>query len=132
MGSGLRLMECLRLRIKDIDFEINEIVVRSGKGDNDRRTILPSSLKKQLKHQMAGVQIKHQANMMLADFSGASIPEALARKYPNAAQELAWQYLFPSKNPAIDPRSGLLKQHHRHEMRAFCKRQLKKLLLRQG
>jgi len=114
-GSGLRLTECLKLRIKDIDLNLNEIIVREGKGDNDRRTILPRLLIPQLKRQIEKAKIKLEENMLLKEFTGASIPEALERKYPNAPKELAWQYIFPSRKPAIDPRSGKLKQHYRHE-----------------
>ncbi len=114
-GSGLRLTECLKLRIKDVDFKLNEIIVRGGKGDNDRRTILPRLLIPQLKRQLEKAKIKLEENMSVKEFTGASIPEALERKYPNAPIELAWQYIFPSRNPAIDPRSGKLKQHYRHE-----------------
>ena len=111
----MRLTECLKLRIKDVDFKLNEIIVRGGKGDNDRRTILPRLLIPQLKRQLEKAKIKLEENMSVKEFTGASIPEALERKYPNAPIELAWKYIFPSRNPAIDPRSGKLKQHYRHE-----------------
>lgn len=123
-GSGLRLTECLKLRIKDVDFKLNEIIVRGGKGDNDRRTILPRLLIPQLKRQLEKAKIKLEENMSVKEFTGASIPEALERKYPNAPKELAWQYIFPSRNPAIDPRSGKLKQHYRHE--SFLQKAVKK------
>ena len=114
-GSGLRLTECMKLRIKDIDFDLNEIIVRAGKGDNDRRTLLPLILIPQLRRQIEKARIILEENMLLKGFAGASMPEALERKYLNAPKELAWQYIFPSRKPAIDPRSGKLKQHHRHE-----------------
>lgn len=114
-GSGLRLSECLNLRIKDIDFGLNEIIVRGGKGNNDRRTILPGSIIPQLNLQVEKVRIRLEENLLLPGFKGASMPEALERKYPNASKEPAWQYLFPSRKPALDPRSGKLKQHYRHE-----------------
>jgi integron integrase len=114
-GSGLRLTECMKLRIKDIDFNLNEIIVHAGKGDNDRRTLLPRLLIPQLKRQIEKAKIKLEENMLVKGFSGASMPEALERKYLNAPKELAWQYIFPSRKPAIDPRSGKLKQHYRHE-----------------
>ena len=114
-GSGLRLTECLNLRVKDIDFSLNEIIVRGGKGDNDRRTILPVLLVKQLDRQIEKARLRLEENMLLKGFSGASMPEALERKYPNAPKEQAWQYIFPARKPAIDPRSGTLKQHYRHE-----------------
>ncbi|MCK5137432.1 MAG: integron integrase [Bacteroidales bacterium] len=122
-GSGLRLTECLRLRIKDINFNLNEIIIRAGKGDNDRRTLLPHSLIPQLKRQIEKAKIKLEENMLVKGFVGASIPEALERKYPNAPKELAWQYIFPSRKPAIDPRSGKLKQHYRHE--SFLQKEVK-------
>jgi integron integrase len=114
-GSGLRLTECLGLRIKDIDFGLNAIVVHGGKSDNDRRTLLPQTLIPHLKRQVEKVKIKHEENLLNPVFLGASMPESLERKYPNASMELAWQYIFPSSNLAIDPRSGKLKQHHHHE-----------------
>ena len=122
-GSGLRLTECLKLRIKDIDFKLNEIIVRAGKGDNDRRTILPSLLIPQLKRQIEKAKIKLEENMLVKEFTGASIPEALERKYPNASKELSWQYISPSRKPAIGPRSGKLKQHFRHE--SFLQKEVK-------
>ena len=115
MVSGLRLTECLKLRIKDIDFKLNEIIVRGGKGDDDRRTILPGLLILQLKRQIEKAKNKLEENILVKEFKGPSIPEALERKYPNAPKELAWQYFFPSRKPAIDPVSGKLKQHHRNE-----------------
>jgi len=114
-GGGLRLTECLNLRVKDIDFGLNEIVVRGGKGDNDRRTILPSLLIPELNRQIKKVRFKLEENMLVKGFRGASMPEALERKYPNAPKELACQYIFPARNPVIDPRTGTLKQHYRHE-----------------
>jgi len=114
-GSGLRLSECLNLRVKDLDFSLNEIIVRGGKGDNDRRTILPDILVPGLNRQIEKARLRLEENLLLPGFRGASMPEALESKYPNAAKELAWQYIFPARKPAVDPRSGLLKQHYRHE-----------------
>lgn len=114
-GGGLRLSECLNLRIKDIDFGLDEMTVRGGKGDNDRRTILPRLLIPQLNIQMEKVRIRLEENMLLPGFKGASMPEALERKYPNAPKELPWQYIFPASKPALDPRTRNLKQHYRHE-----------------
>ncbi|GAB4465294.1 MAG: integron integrase [Anaerolineales bacterium] len=102
-GSGLRLMECLRLRVKDIDFGNRQIIVRDGKGENDRFTILPDSLIPDLQRQIQTVQRIHQTD--LADgFGEVWLPYALARKYPNASRELIWQYLFPAPNLSRDPR----------------------------
>ncbi len=122
-GSGLRLSECMKLRIKDIDFDLNEIIVRAGKGDNDRRTILPNLLIPGLKIQIEKSRIRLEENMLLKGFAGASVPEALERKYPNASKEPAWQYIFPARKPALDPRSGELKQHYRHE--SFLQKEVK-------
>lgn len=113
-GSGLRLTECLKLRIKDIDFNLNEIIVRGGKGDEDRRTILPRLLIPQLTRQIEKTKIKLEENMSVKNFAGAAIPGALEKKYPNAPKELAWQYIFPSRKLAIDPITGKLKQHYRN------------------
>jgi len=114
-GSGLRLSECLNLRVKDIDFNLKEITVRGGKGDNDRRAILPGLLVPQLNRQIEKARLKLVDNMLLPGFRGASMPEALESKYPNAPLELAWQYIFPARKPAIDLCSGRMKQHYRHE-----------------
>jgi site-specific recombinase XerD len=110
----MRLSECLNLRIKDVDFGLNELVVRGGKWDMDRRTILPASLEPQLQIQMEKVRIRLKENQLLPGFRGASMSEALERKYPGAPMELKWQYVFPSRKPAKDPRTGTLRQHYRH------------------
>lgn len=114
-GGGLRLSECLNLRVKDIDFDLKEIVVRNAKWDRDRRTTLPVILVSPLKRQIAKSRLRLEENMLLPGFKGASMPEALDRKYPSAAQELGWQFLFPARKAARDPRSGELRQHCRHE-----------------
>jgi integron integrase len=125
-GSGLRLTECMKLRIKDIDFNLNEIIVRSGKGDSDRRTLLPRLLIPQLKRQIEKAKIRLEENLLVKGFAGASVPEALERKYPSAPKEFSWQYIFPSRKPAIDPFSGRLKQHYRHE--SFLQKEVKKAI----
>jgi integron integrase len=125
-GSGLLLTECMNLRIKDIDTNLNEIIVRAGKGDNDRRTLLPRLLIPQLRRQIEKAKIKLEENMLVNGFTGASMPEALERKYPNAPKELAWQYIFPSRKPAFDTRSGKFKQHYRHE--SFLQKEVKKAI----
>jgi len=114
-GSGLRLSECLNLRLKDIDFGLNELIIRGGKGDNDRRTILPCLLIPQLNIQIEKARIRLEENLLLPGFKGVSMSQALERKYPNAPIDPAWQYLFPARKPALDPRTGKLKQHYRHE-----------------
>lgn len=110
-GSGLRLMEALRLRVKDVDFARNEIVVRDGKGGKDRRTVLPASLADALKGEVERTRVLHAADLA-AGFGAARLPHALARKYPGAARELGWQYLFPSDRRTRDPRDGVEHRHH--------------------
>jgi len=126
-GCGIRLIECMELRIKDVDVELNEIVVRDGKGNNDRRTLLPISLKEFLQLQINKSKIKFRENLYINNFHGTSIPEALERKYMNAPKEIGWQYVFPAKKLSIDPRSGKLKQHHRHE--SFLQKTVKNAII---
>jgi integron integrase len=110
-GSGLRLMECLRLRIKDIDFGNRQIIVRDGKGEDDRVTILPDSLIPDLQRQIQTVQRIHQTD--LADgFGEVWLPYALAHKYPNASREFIWQYLFPAPALSVDPETKKTMRHH--------------------
>lgn len=110
-GSGLRLMECLRLRVKDVDFGRNEIVVRDGKGAKDRVTMLPASLKSPLRAHLAGVQGLHQRDVE-EGYGEVYLPNALERKYPAAGREWVWQYVFPAASRAVDPRSGVVRRHH--------------------
>jgi integron integrase len=113
-GAGLRLMECVRLRVKDLDFAQHQIIVRSGKGNRDRLTVLPDSLCQPLQKQLQKVKMIH--NHDLARGHGdVYLPFALARKYPNANREWLWQYLFPSQKLSVDPRTGLIRRHHIHE-----------------
>ena len=110
-GTGMRLMEGLRLRVKDVDFARREILVRDGKGGKDRRTMLPASLEAGLREALAHALRLHAAD--LADGHGRVwLPHALARKYPNAAAEPAWQYLFPADALSVDPRDGTKRRHH--------------------
>jgi len=110
-GSGLRISECLRLRVKDLDFGMNVIIVRSGKGEKDRVTLLPEKLIKELRQQIAFVELTHQRD--LANGVGeVYLPNALSRKFPNAPYQIAWQYLFPAINLSTDPRSGKERRHH--------------------
>ena len=125
-GSGLRLSECLNIRVKDIDYGRREITVRQGKGDEDRRTMLPDSVVPMLERQEEKVRIRLEENMLINDFAGASMPPSLERKFPGAARELAWQYLFPARKPARDHRSGMLKQHFRHE--SYLQKAVKKAI----
>ena len=110
-GCGLRLMECLRLRVKDIDFEQSQILVREGKGEKDRLTMLPASLVEPLRAQIAFVKTQHEHDLLMG-YGSVELAFALARKYPNADKELAWQYLFPSDRLSTDPRSGMTRRHH--------------------
>lgn len=110
-GSGLRLLECLRLRVKDIDFAQHQIIVRSGKGDKDRITMLPDSVKPALLKHLTGVQALHQKDLNLG-YGAVYLPNALERKYPNANREWIWQYVFPSHKLSVDPRTGQVRRHH--------------------
>ncbi len=110
-GRGLRLMECLRLHVKDIDFEQSQVVVREGKGEKDHLTMLPASLLKSLKAQIAFVKQQHERDLANG-YGSVELPFALARKYPNADKELAWQYVFPSDRLSTGPRSGITRRHH--------------------
>lgn len=110
-GSGLRLMECLRLRVKDLDFEYRQIVVRDGKGRKDRATLLPDSVVDPLQRQLRRIRSLHESDLA-EGFGAVHLPEALARKYPSAPHELPWQYVFPAARRAHDPRSGTVRRHH--------------------
>lgn len=112
-GGGLRLMEAVRLRVKDIDFERTEITVREGKGAKDRVTMLPRSMIHSLQIHLKRVRLLHQADLT-AGFGGVQLPFALARKYPGAVREWGWQYVFPSVKLSRDPRSGEQRRHHVH------------------
>ncbi|MDO8964136.1 MAG: integron integrase [Coriobacteriia bacterium] len=113
-GSGLRLMECLRLRVQDVDLERGEITVRDGKGGKDRRTMLPEALKEPLRRQIDHARRVHERD--LADGWGrATLPAALERKYPNAATEFGWQWVFPQERRWRDPATGVEGRHHVHE-----------------
>jgi integron integrase len=110
-GTGMRLMECVRLRIKDVDFERNEITVRHGKGGKDRRTMLPGRLRDALRVQLASVKALH-ARDLEAGFGEVWLPYLLARKYLNAPREIGWQYLFPATRRSTDPLDGRERRHH--------------------
>ena len=110
-GCGLRLMECIRLRIQDVDFGQGRIFVRGGKGGKDRTVVLPESLRESLAEHIDKVQDLHGADLR-AGYGEVYIPEALARKYPNACREIGWQYAFPAQGRSIDPRSGKEMRHH--------------------
>lgn len=110
-GTGMRLMECVRLRIKDVDFSRNEIVIRNAKGAKDRVTMLPRTVTDALVRQVERSRWDHQLELQ-AGFGEVYLPSALARKYPNASRELGWQYVFPAPRRSVDPRSGVEQRHH--------------------
>lgn len=113
-GSGLRLLECLRLRVKDVDFALRHVVVREGKGDKDRRTMLPTALIPELQTHLRKVFELHQRDLA-AGLGAVLLPHALARKLPTASRDWPWQYVFPSAKISVDPRTGHRGRHHMHE-----------------
>jgi integron integrase len=113
-GSGLRLMECLRLRVKDVDFDCNEIVVREGKGGKDRKTVLPAALRDALYAQIEQIRVTHARDLEIG-FGAASLPGALARKYRSFERAFCWQYVFPASRRGTDPVDGREKRHHQDE-----------------
>ena len=113
-GAGLRAMECLRLRVQDLDFDRKQISVRHGKGGKDRVTVLPPSLIEPLREQLESGFTTHQ-NDLVKGHGEVYLPYALERKYPNAAKEWGWQYLFYSQDLSKDPRSEKVRRHHLHD-----------------
>jgi integron integrase len=113
-GSGLRLMECVRLRVKDIDFELAQISVRDAKGGKDRVTMLPLNLAEPLQRHLLRIKAQHEQDLE-DGFGRVHLPFAIGRKFPNAASDWAWQYVFPSSRLSIDPRSGTRRRHHMAE-----------------
>ncbi|MDX8409806.1 MAG: integron integrase [Mariprofundales bacterium] len=113
-GTGMRLMECVRLRVQDIDFAYHEIAVRNAKGHKDRVVPLPERLITPLQQQLSEAKALHEQDLA-AGVGEVYLPEALARKYPNAAKEWRWKYLFPSSRISQDPRTGAVRRHHLHE-----------------
>ena len=110
-GGGLRLMECVRLRVKDVDFEMRQVTVREGKGFKDRVTMLPESSIAPLQSHLARVWALHDEDVA-EGYGAVYLPYALEKKYPNAAKEWGWQYVFPSRSLSVDPRSGVTRRHH--------------------
>jgi integron integrase len=110
-GSGLRVMEAMQLRVKDLDFAYRQILVRDGKGEKDRVTMLPGSLLDPLRRHLEGVRLLHLRDVQ-DGYGAVHLPYALARKYPGAEKEWGWQYVFPSKNRSVDPETGLTRRHH--------------------
>jgi len=113
-GAGLRVMECLRLRVKDVDLEYRQILVRDGKGEKDRVTMLPEKLVEPLRAHLFRVKGLH-ARDLKEGYGEVNMPYALARKYPRAGREWAWQFVFPSKHRSADPDDGVLRRHHMFE-----------------
>jgi len=113
-GSGLRVLECLRLRVKDLDFSYGQVLVRDGKGDKDRVTMLPQKLAGPLRAHLERVRRLHLRDLE-AGFGEVHLPFALARKYPRAGKEWAWQYVFPSAHRSADPQDGVIRRHHLDE-----------------
>ncbi len=113
-GCGLRLLESLRLRVKDLDFQQNEIIVREGKGNKDRRTMMPQAVKPELVRHLEKIRRLHEKDLANG-FGAVYLPNALAIKLPNAATDWIWQFVFPSSVMSVDPRSGAKRRHHAHE-----------------
>ena len=113
-GSGLRLMECVRLRVKDVDFGYAQITVREGKGGRDRVTMLPVELAEPLQRHLAKMKLQHEEDLA-AGRGGVYLPGAIARKMPSAETEWIWQYVFPAARLSRDPRSGAVRRHHMDE-----------------
>ena len=128
-GSGLRLKECLRLRVKDIDFDNQQIFIREGKGNKDRYTILPKAIESKLKSHIKSVEKIHKRDIEAGNDS-VYMPYALEKKYPNAGKKIGWHFLFPSKNLSTDPVSGIRRRHHLHER--TLQRAVKKAIKRAG
>jgi integron integrase len=128
-GAGLRLMEGVRLRVKDVDLSRGELLVRDGKGAKDRVTVLPASLKRPLAEQMEMARLQHQRDLR-DGFGSVYLPHALARKYPGAPREWMWQYVFPAAGLSVDPRSGERRRHHLDEQ--LVQRAVREALLNTG
>jgi len=126
-GAGLRLLECARLRIKDVDFGANEIVVRAGKGDKDRRTVLPDAVKRPPARHLEKVRAQHEEDRRRGA-GWVALPAALSRKYPQAGREWPWQWVFPATRHYRDAETGQLRRHHLHEtvVRRAVKRAVRK------
>lgn len=113
-GTGMRILECLRLRIKDIDFSRKEILIRDGKGFKDRVTMLPLALLNPLREHLKNVNILHKQDLS-SGYCNVYMPQALDKKYPSASAEWMWQYAFPTKDLSVDPRSDVIRRHHVRE-----------------
>ena len=113
-GSGLRLVECLRLRVKDVDFELHTITLHETKSNRDRVTVLPQAVVEPLKLHLAKVKAQHDEDLAHG-FGSVEMPGALGKKYPQAEYEWGWQYIFPASHMSRDPRSGIVRRHHLYE-----------------
>jgi len=128
-GAGLRLLECCRLRIKDVDFATSQITIRDGKGSKDRVTMLPSAVKIDLARQVERARALHQRDLA-AGAGWVELPWALGRKYPNAGREWAWQWVFPATRLYVDPSTGQRRRHHLHE--SVVQRAVREAVLKAG
>jgi integron integrase len=128
-GTGMRVTECISLRVKDMDLVRKQIVVRQGKGGKDRRTMLPTRLRDPLRAQLRETQRIHQRDLA-AGFGEVWLPDALERKYVGAAREWGWQYVFPARRRSADPRSGVVRRHHHEE--SLLQRAVKSAVRRAG
>ncbi len=113
-GTGMRILECLRLRVQDIDFDLGHITIRRPKGGRDRVTMLPESTRNRLHDHLIEVRALHERDLA-EGFGSVYLPDSLARKYPHADRDWKWQYVFPAGSRGIDPRSGIERRHHLHE-----------------
>ena len=128
-GSGLRLMECCRLRVKDLDWGMHQLIVRSGKGGKDRYTTLPSALEGPLRAHLETMQQQHREDLSKG-LGRVELPDALCRKYPNADKEWGWQWVFPATSHYTDRETGIQRRHHLHE--SVLQRAFKEARLRPG
>jgi len=113
-GTGMRILECLRLRVQDLDFDLGHITIRNPKGGRDRVTMLPDSTRDRIGEHLINVQALHK-NDLEQGFGSVYLPHAIERKYPHADRDWKWQYVFPAGSRGIDPRSGIERRHHLHE-----------------
>jgi len=130
-GCGIRLIECMELRIKDVNFDLKEIIVRDSAGTNSRQTLLPTSLIEPLQLQIRKAQLKFQENLYINNFYGTSMPEVIEHKAMITPKDIGWQYVFPAKKLGIDPQSNKLVQNHRHEsfLQKAVKAAIKKVMI---
>jgi integron integrase len=113
-GTGMRILECLRLRVQDVDFDLGHITIRNPKGGRDRVTMLPDATRGRLLEHLVEVRATHE-NDLAEGFGSVYLPHALERKYPHADRDWKWQYVFPASKRGVDPRSGVVRRHHLHE-----------------